>query len=259
MKLTIVEPHGDDAFISCSSTLMNSDFDIYLCTMSDRSSEGLREFYPSIKDTSFIDTKDVHYDYHLRYNTHNIHRRYQAGEDLYKTYCYDMDGLLVDNEDAKHLHSQFLNGFFTAYLNDDKLLLQGDLLLMPVGLFHPNHYATRRLIDSILDKDHPRIYYVDKPYIEKRYVREILSTSNFISYTAPVQSKETRAEIFKKVYPTEQSLLRFSSKSILECKDIYAVRPQDLYNPLVLGFLNKVSDMKKGDNCENTIRNAYQD
>lgn len=260
MNLTIIEPHGDDAFISCSSTLMNPNFEICVWTMSDRSSEGLREFYPSIEGTTFVDAKDVHYDYHLKYNTHDVHKRYIAGEKLYDEYIENMDGLLANNINARSLHIEFLDDIMSAQISDILDIHRPDTLaLLPVGLFHPNHYATRKYYESILYKDTPRIYYVDKPYIEKRYMKEIIATSDFLFYTAPVQDKDTRAKIFKKVYPTEQSLLRFSSESILEWKDIYAIRKSDLNNPLVIEFLNNVSDMKEGDKYENIIHHVHQD
>lgn len=250
MRIQVIEPHGDDAFISCSSALKNQNLDIDIITFSDRSSDVLKDFYSPVKSTKFLNIPDIHYDHHLKFNTHEIHRRYKEGEDLYNNYTVDMDRLLASLDDTE----RFKEGFYLTLIPDDSLLS-----ILPLGLFHPNHYATRKIIEDRIPESDARIYYVDKPYIEKRYMKEILSTSSFIFYTAPVQSKDTRAKIFKEAYPTEQSLLRFSSQSILEWKDIYAIRSQDIDHPLVQQFLKYVSDMEKGDKFENLIYHAHQD
>lgn len=248
MKVLIVEPHGDDAFISCSSALIQEDLDITVLTMSDRDSHNLDSYYDAVKHTVYIDAPDIHYDLRLKYSTHDIHRRYLAGEDLYQKYIQDMNHhLLVEHRQD---YESFVNKIKDSI---DLLPVDYDLAIIPLGLFHPNHYATWRASRSFILPNIPRIYYVDKPYIEKRYVKEILKCSSYNLYTAPVQEKSIRAEYFKKLYPTEQSLLRYSSETILEWKDIYAIPEEYKDNSLVREFISIVSDMEEGDKYENLV------
>lgn len=253
MKLLIVEPHGDDAFISCSSALMNDDLLKVVLTMSDRDSHRLTEHYESVHQTIFLGAPDVHYDLRIKYSTHDVHRKYLAGENLYEMYIKDMNHHIVgDNIDH---YNAFLKEIES---NLHKIPLDYDLAVVPLGLFHPNHYATWRAAQFFIHRTTPMIYYVDKPYIEKRYVQEILKCSDYDLYTASVQDKSTRQSIFKDLYPTEQGLLRYSSESILEWKDIYAVSKNLIENPIVKEFITKVSDMEKGDKYENLVYHVPQ-
>ena len=63
-KILVFEPHGDDALISCYHLLNNSKNEIVLVTFSDRPSEGLKEYFPNIVSTVFLEIPDLHYDYH---------------------------------------------------------------------------------------------------------------------------------------------------------------------------------------------------
>lgn len=252
MRVLIVEPHGDDAFISCSSAMLKQDIKSNVVTFADRDSHRLGDVYDSVHKTTWLDAPDVHYDFRIKYSTHDIHKRFLAGENLYDSYIKDMDNLLLDKEtDASNIYIDI----FFKLLDYTAVILEEDydLAILPLGLFHPNHYAVHKLSKILLSPDIPKIYYVDKPYIEKRYVQEILKCSPYSLFTAPVEDKETRAKIFKSLYPTEQGLLRYSSQTILEWKDIYAVPKEFEENDRLVEFLNIVSDMKKGDRYETLV------
>lgn len=257
MRVLIIEPHGDDAFISCSSTMLREAIKCKIVTFADRESHRLADIYESIYDTAYLDLPDVHYDFRIKYSTHDIHKRFLAGENLYDKYIQDMDDLLLGYGEANTIYDKIIIGLqdYMDIILDNSY----DLAILPMGLFHPNHYAAHRVSKFYLPMDMPRIYYVDKPYIEKRYVQEILKCSTYPLFTAPVEDKETRSKVFKQIYPTEQGLLRYSSQTILEWKDIYAVPKEFEDNELVLEFLDIVSDMKKGDKYENLVCHVPQD
>lgn len=220
--VTIVEPHGDDALISCCTALeaLPIILSTTLITLSERPSNSLIECFDSLKKVEYKDLEDLNYKYRPKINTHEIHRMYENDDALVpylrslimKGVPSSLYGRVVDQVETTLNHS---------------IPLDTDLVFLPAGLDHPYHLVVS---DYVYHGYAEVIRYLEKPYLSKRYIREYvnqycrydISVAHLIvEYTK--ESKSKKFEIFKSVYPTEQSLLRFTRQSILEDPDEYLV------------------------------------
>lgn len=219
--VTIVEPHGDDALISCCTALEALPITISttLITLSERPSNSLIEYFDSLRKVEYKDLEDLNYKYRHKINTHEIHRMYK-NDDAIVPYLRK----LILKDVPLTLRDRVIDQVKTTL--DSSISSDTDLLLLPSGLDHPYHLV-------VSDYNYSRskiIYYLEKPYLSKRYIREYVNqycrydisvVHLIVEYTESLKSK--KSEIFKAVYPTEQSLLRFTRQSILEDPDEYLV------------------------------------
>lgn len=221
----IIEPHGDDALISSFTllhTLSSMSEPVKLITLSERSSEGLREYFPDF-DIQFKDLEDVNYRYKPKIDTHEINRLYKSG-------CHV----------SSHVRGKCIDGVPTpvkvqAELQITRLKMEltescslDNLWVVPLGLDHPYHIIVSYMMDTISPNT---IYYIEKPYLSKRYIRQVVSDQEILSVDTHVRIsvqysealKDLKSKIFREVYPTEQSLLRFTRDSVLSDDDEYLV------------------------------------
>src|SRR5438094_969882 len=60
MQVTILEPHGDDALISCWPILRKNNNEVRVITFGNsRNSAGLMNHFPSVKETRYLDLYEV--------------------------------------------------------------------------------------------------------------------------------------------------------------------------------------------------------
>lgn len=229
-KILLLEPHGDDALLSCSS-LLRSKNNIDILTFSGRSSEGLEKFYPSIKSTHFVDSNDLPYSNRPIQNTHVVRRQFNEGKDVSHQY---------DKEVKEKFGQVYDNVVEKLMLCIEPILIAEDydVLVYPVGLNHPYHIAVRDAVERLYhiedlsnQQDYlypPVLLYVDKPYSGIRYVQDMLHSrlNNSLEIfdvldTCAIKKEEEIKSALSNVYPTEVQLLRFYSKVILESPDTY--------------------------------------
>lgn len=225
-RVLIVEPHGDDALISCSSVLRSEDFWVDILTMSERSSEGLVRHYPRVFDTYYEDVPDLNYSLRPKRSTHQVHKGYLNGENIYESYYKEVRELEYYKETVDMIRRRLL-----MYFLDVNLLSSYDFILIPYGLCHPHHIATHDACIEVLENypdSPPVLMYVDKPYLGIRYIREMydqrVKDGNISVGTSPdIDKAESIVSVLKDVYPTEVSLLRFYSDTILKDRDIFLI------------------------------------
>jgi len=225
-NITIFEPHGDDALISCYKLLRSEDNNKHIITFSDRSSNKLedRPELPNVT-TQFLNIPDVHYDNRIKYNTYELKRLLSSNVDIYSSYINDSDKFY-----SKDIGIDFVDNYSRHKAAIMEKLDNTDVILLPFGLFHPNHFMTRDVLERLIysmDLQDKLLYYIDKPYIEKKYVQYMLTSAmNNMHYTSNTvldydkEDPEIKLDIFRECYPTEQGLLRYSRNTVLNSPDM---------------------------------------
>ena len=235
MNILILEPHGDDAILSANSLLALPEANIDIITFADfRTSEGLKEFFPSIRKTEYIDHNNLYYfDRKPILKTNQVHRDYIEGKPIIDNY----NNMLLDYFGDLYTKAENLAYDTIKSIDFD----QYDLLACPVGLSHPYHVVLRNaLIRSINEDclDKPVLWFADKPYISNRYNKEIWSLMpRFLGVDSEINPGYEEIpeltdiyKIMKKVYPTEMNLFTYTGDIILKfhCKYLYDSKYENL-------------------------------
>lgn len=231
-KILIFEPHGDDALISCYHVLKDPENEITIITFSDRSSSKLCEYFSNISETHYLDIPDLHYKYHPTYNTHEVNRKYKNDEDLYTDYVSMMNELIRNIPEYSDASQKALS-YYPLFKS---FIANVDLVYIPYGLFHPNHFFTRVMVENLVEEG-KAYYYAEKPYFEKRYIKQIFYSSISHGVNVPMQihnfpyqeeDSKFKKKVFTSVYPTEVPMLRYSSDIVLNYDDIYVSKREDV-------------------------------
>lgn len=225
-KVLIIEPHGDDALCSCSSILRNNNLDIDVLTLADsRSSSDLVNHYPSVKNVKYLQCEDIDYRLRPKVSTHEIHKLFLEGKDVYAKYLDDTLYGLGKSDFTEYSSWSTIGDMLFKMFS----LQSYGYILVPVGLVHPFHLATREIVDFCTKVNcisSRCIYYADKPYLGNRYAKECMESFakslKMHKLEAQYAGRGTKVKtILSKVYPTETTMLRFSSKALLEDPDIF--------------------------------------
>lgn len=240
MNVLVLEPHGDDALISCTSLLYSEDNDIDLITFADgRTSDGLKKYFPSLRETRYIDHENLYFrDKKPLLNTHKVHRDYLDGVDIAEKY----NQMLIDEFGDTYM--KLIDGAYDTICELD--LDKYDLVVAPCGLSHPYHVGLRNALIRYRDdtnSDQPVLWYVDKPYISTRYNKEILEGIPRILDTdrevnpgyVEVPDRKDIYHIMSKVYPTEVRLYMFTGDIIAKYpnKYMYNSRYEEVISPMI--------------------------
>lgn len=233
MKILILEPHGDDALLSCNS-ILDTDNDIDILTFADyRSSEELKNYYNSIKCTKYLNNNNLWYpEGKFPLNTRIIHKDYINGINVYDKFI----DFISDKFRESYYNSIELSK--NSLLREVQNLSKYDIVLCPSGIVHPYHLVINRMWNNI-NKEYniPTIYYADKYYIQNRYGKELFNSS-IDSMNLKFSNKDILfnrldtpnrkiSDILCKVYPTESKLLRFYNDIIEWYKCVYAYNTND--------------------------------
>ena len=283
MKILILEPHGDDAVLSCNS-ILETDNDIDIVTFSDgRTSEGLMKYYPSIKSTRYVGFDNLWFpDNKPLLRTYDVHRDYNQGKPIARNY----DRTLIENfgEDYYRAENE-LYGYLVGASVDNY-----DLVLCCSGISHPYHVALRNaMIKYLRGHDVPVLWYGDKYYLNNRYAKEFYETlpevlgvdSEINEGYEEISDNLKVQKVMEEVYPTELKLFRFYSPIILncKCKYYYDSRYMEIIDKAISGGYSMPTDaIEHSDVCEehytetidpwgnrefgrytNTLRNAVVD
>lgn len=225
MKILLLEPHGDDALLSCHS-ILKTDNEIYLLTFSDHASYGLEKYYPSIKKLEFMDFKNLWYPNGKPIlKTYQVHKDYLDGKPIAEDYLAVIKEIFKEDWDVSLDHIK-------NKISDLVSLNNFDIVLCPSAVVHPYHIAVREAwLQFNKNINIPTIFYADKYYIQNRYAKEmyeyLVKSWNFKEHNpgyVQLEEENTKIkDILWDVYPTEGKLLRFYSDIILwyPCKYMY--------------------------------------
>lgn len=180
-KVLAIEPHGDDILCSCSSLLNSKNVCIDILTLGkSRSSDKLKDKVPTISSVSYLEMPEIGYSDRPRFNTHDIHKRFVSGEDVYNYCANEIRCMSV----YKSLHEELLS--FMKTFN----FYEYDFVFSPLGLVHPYH-----LLVSDVSKElcADIVLYADKPYVGTRYATECLESylkfNNLVSLSITFDNK----------------------------------------------------------------------
>lgn len=243
-RFIFIEPHGDDAWLS-ASTLLTRSTESLILTMSGRSSAGLSEFIHLGSEyqeyTRFYNLPEIDLSLRPKIDTHVIHKAYKSRDHVHMMDIYN-DAVVYAPavEEAARIAIEPLKDFLPIlqkihYETED--LGYTPIYVLPVGLDHPYHKLVSDEFTSMLPLNNI-LYYAEKPYTSKRYIREIMEVhpitkvatwnvdSRYERVSVPVDSPEFKESVFRKVYPSEVSMLRFSSESLLHSPEEFFWRPK---------------------------------
>lgn len=228
VRSVIIEPHGDDALISCwplftCPEYMHHRLEVWTVATS-RSSEGLRNHFSNVVATDYGDCWDltpkiakcINYNKYKRWMQNRIfpdvrpepwwwqqvEQGVYAGE--YWLECKDLADLWLRRK-----------------LNT---LKRGDVVFAPIGLVHPQHILVGSLCEQ-MSRDYPHLlwqFYVEFPYASPAWVRDLWashpgceqSTGRIVAYHESILHEE-KERIFRDVYPSEVKIFRFTYNEVI--------------------------------------------
>lgn len=228
-KVLIVEPHGDDSLISCFNILNSVKLQKDVLTLSERSSEALSDYLPNV-NARFLSRED--YNYSNRPATYKeINQWHKQGLNTFDEYKQ----LLLDRPEFV---SVIQDVYDTLDLLSSEILRQDySMVLIPRGIVHPYHLAVRlacvRTTQMIVGPK--MIYYSEGPYNGKKYGQllekdSLESSPELHSLIVPIYNDNIpiKEKIFRKVYPTETTLFRFTYDDVIGNREIYYGSEEDL-------------------------------
>lgn len=214
MKILIIEPHADDALLSCYDVLFSDDNEVHIMTLTEESEKSSLPLKANNVVAEVYSIKGLD---HTLFKTRITTPKYV--KDLYKLNKELMIGKIINdiiNLDCNRYE------LIKGYLNENYDLINSfDAIYVPVGLIHPDHLIARVLFDDLGINSDKVIYYEDKPYVKRVYGKMMLEMLTLgMKSTQSTGTSMTDKEVnFKKYYPTEKLLLRFDSDEILsECR-----------------------------------------
>jgi len=200
MKILIVEPHPDDAVLSCFGYMekMKEKHDISIIFMSSVDGRNSKKFcdYMGIEHLEIVpDIPDITFkEYRIPIAEIKSHPR---------PYIYQVDKYLEIGEVQAGDCGQKI------YETLDKV--KPDVVLGPLGVYHPFHVITRLGLDAACESygKADKLLYADKPYSNKQYglfiVNDALDTDvgDAKVFELPEAAVKLKLKIFRKCYPTE--------------------------------------------------------
>ena len=200
MKILIVEPHPDDAVLSCYGYLdkMKEDNDISILNMSSVDGRNSLKFceYMGINCLDISpDGSDVNFKkFRIPISEIKSHP---------KPYIYQMSKYSDIAPDIIDSCFHKIYGVLES--------IKPDIVVGPLGIYHPFHVLTRIGFDAAVGKykDAKVLLYADKPYSNKQYGLFIIDNAlntDVDAYDLYELTKETvrlKLKIFRKCYPTE--------------------------------------------------------
>lgn len=220
MSILFIEPHGDDLLCS-ASYLLNQNEPVHILTLGH--SRNSKELVVFSKEgnlvTTYKDFPEIDYSLFKRtgITTHTINHMFKIS--VRKTYPYYEEIMckeFLHNSEfeipVNLLKEEFSNLDYSKY----------DRVYLPIGLRHPYHFVVSMIGRDYIPKD-KLTFYVDKPYYQARYCQQIkvsFQLGNLLDEIKHPKDGELVKRALKYVYPTEVSMLRFSSEILLEMEDI---------------------------------------
>lgn len=241
MKILILEPHGDDALLSCFD-LLKTDNEIHLLTFSERGSEGMVDKFESVTHHEFMNFPNIWYkDGKPILKTHDVHRRYLNKEPISSQYDDQLHEIYKDNDEwitDKCMIQKAINRYIESGTYD--------IVVCPAGVTHPYHVLIREAWCT-LNYHIPTLFYADKYYIQNRYSKEMYEdlkkqygcdTEVNPGYVRLETENKELVDLLYEIYPSEGKLMRFYSDIIAWYPCKYMYRSYDKIIKRLVGELN---------------------
>lgn len=210
MKVLIIEPHADDALLSCYTTLFNPDYEVSIMTLTDETAKNSSK----LKDDGII--KEL---YQLRGLDHSDFKN-RITNPRYVKDLYKLEGKVIEHLKYKIRKSDNIRyDIIGTMLEDHRSDINSyDLVLVPLGIVHPDHLVVRELVDSMNLGIKIR-YYEDKPYNKRVYgqimAKELSEGMKLTEVALSEEQKVEKVKNLKKYYPTEVAIMRFDGDEVL--------------------------------------------
>lgn len=201
--ITIVEPHGDDALISCFP-ILQKDEPINVITLGNsRPSTGLEKHFKNVS-TTYLDLYQI--SYFLVKPTYRDYVAWLKSPLTKPSSAWDWQYHHVRNQ-AAELWTESHDILVEAY--NDLNFPSHSTVYLPLGLLHPYHI----LVSAVADRfryyrpDVRFIYYSEAPYNSHKWARAIEAERPkgklSQAVTATEEEYKFKEAVFRDVYPTE--------------------------------------------------------
>ena len=195
--VTIIEPHGDDALISCSSVLASGVPVRIVTVFDDRPSQKIAQYYPNVQVISLNIDRFRGTQYADRPKASEFATSIEKREPVWE--CWK-DKVLQDNKDL-----------FEDVKKSIEPYVVGTVYTL-IGCLHAQHIMVR---EAVLQLNPERAIFAAEPAIRFRRIgmlaeRAAVKALN-PSKTKTRKSDAKKIEVFKKVYTTETYLIRSKS------------------------------------------------
>ena len=201
MRIVIVEPHSDDAWINLGGFILKNPTDefkiITICNdelNNKNETKKLEKIFPNIKTT------------HLKYTGMLLSDHKKILPDNYIDYFISLN------------RKFFWNGYKIKNFRDleEKIeheITSYDYIFLPFGAYHPQHVIISKITSTI-----PMRYYLDFPYRFNSDIDlfELISKSVKIDVTDVLDKK---IRIFNKIYQSQIAILEVKSKLGISIKE----------------------------------------
>lgn len=231
-KVLIIEPHGDDAIISCHSILRSPATTVDILTLSERPSEGLKQFADHLPNLGKFDYLDMS-DYNWKTKPINHHTVNRWGRDGLNTY-HEYLAVLAQEEDYNSRLKEVM-----PILDDYIRKGDYDLVFAPMGVIHPYHMVVKEAVRILEHWSDKVVYYSEPPYNGKKYGQLLEKDAAVLLATLGYGLVEFRSDFYEKekifatTYPTETGMFRFSKSDILENTEKYYTKQISLVTKIL--------------------------
>lgn len=182
--ILIVEPHPDDALLSCSHVLA-SNADKLVLSIGVNDSDGsakLADYYPHIRT---IDLRLPNIGWGFRCTPKEV-------KNTSDPVHYVRERL--------HEYPEYMARYGEVYAALTPYKSQPNVFV-PVGLIHPYHVLVREVADEVFQRQQVT-YYADKPYSEMGYGK-LIEKGYDMGSSVSSPSGPRKLAVFKAVYPKE--------------------------------------------------------
>lgn len=200
-NILVVEPHADDAILSVydyMTMLIKAGNNVSMVTVSTRETSNSRAYCDFVGAT-FVESDNIE-DINFKQNRLPFGAVRNAGDGSFQ---YQINHYCDKHADTLAKIVDKFADLFGEYQATP------DLILLPLGIYHPFHVLTHVALTSICDTYKlPYVLYVDLPYGNKEYGKTIIKSA---SQQYPILREKMLDEaevkqklyIFRKLYPGE--------------------------------------------------------
>lgn len=200
MRNLIIQPHSDDALLSCFSVIKDCD----ILTIEDNGARRkedalIKNFFPKV-NLKFFPLSLVDTTYKEFWDNHKIYSKHNVVNFLNSIY------------DIEKIRTILISGPLHNYSN----------IYIPLGIGHPFHYLITYCFEEIKG-DYNLIYYREWPHSYKRRNKEFISLEVSPYYelikTESEESLKQKFEIAKTIYKSQSSLFFFEQRNFENYKE----------------------------------------
>lgn len=196
MKILIIEPHPDDAILSCYTFIKtfveDPDDSVFITNVSPNGMRDSSGFCKAI-GANYTDVGTVE---DINFKANRLNPRSVSAHP--KPYEYQVEFYIEKFGD----HIDPVSALVSAAI--DRVC--PDVLFVPVGLLHPMHVITRQACDRVASSRRVEtLFYAECPYQFRVYGQKIIDNSGLILFEEADLLDEAKVmlKMFRTCYPTE--------------------------------------------------------